>query len=133
MRNFVVKADARRNWFVEVDGDVVVTNCANWTSAREAAVELALREVEVGQVTVLKLLDNAVRAQFRPRRSKEATEAVLAAAAAAEAEKEPSILEDLENLSTIDLVAVYNACGGKIGGKYKGSRAALIEKIRAAQ
>lgn len=37
--------------------------------------------------------------------------------------------QDLEALSTADLVALYNAHGGNIQGKFKGARRTLIEKI----
>ena len=42
----------------------------------------------------------------------------------------PTVI-DLSNLPTTDLVAMYNAAGGNIQGRYKGSRKALIEKIEA--
>lgn len=143
MTTFVVERAAKGNWTVtNSNGELVAGGFKNWPLAEELARTLAI-EAE-GFVLRIGAKTGNVEAHFKPRivtphhlvakRNAGIESSVPVTTPTVEDEVvEPAPTEaELNALPTPALVAAYNAVGGNITGKYKGSRAKLVEKILAA-
>lgn len=146
MKTFIVSRIHRGNWAVtNNDNETIGAGYLNWTVAEEAARHAALNvggevvrlSAKTGKVVshvVPKVGTPSALKNARNKASQTATPDIVAVPAydVALDESETPTEESLNTLPTAALIAAYNAVGGNITGKYKGSRAKLVAKILAA-
>ena len=136
---FVVACEAKGNWTVADNNGAVDGPFKNWVKAVDFARSQAVAEGAL--IVRLSAKDNRVVEMLKPRvaharKSLSVATEILEPASTVQfvdelVETETLTEESLNALPTPALVAVYNANGGNITGKFKGARKSLVTKILA--
>ena len=135
---FVVSNEGKGNWTVDDNNGTVRGGCfRNWVKAVDFARSLAVAEGAL--IVRLSAKDNRVVEMLKPRvayarkaRTVEIVEPTPIVQFVDELVEDETLTEEsLNALPTPALVAVYNANGGNITGKFKGARKTLVTKILA--